>query len=314
MKKSYLISILFLGISTAVPFRTSAQEAMPTFLMNADASALYSAGATVASEAEAFVLERNPAMMSFYEGHMDAALSYSLWSPASRKEHNVALGGFCRIGKRIGLGLHAEFLLQQPYTITDGNGIAQQVNGVFRPGENNFALGLSCLVTDWLSLGANFKLGTSKLAPGAKASAFAADIYAAYKSSFGLSAGLGVCNLGTKVKYGPESIYALPSYLRAGVSYGIMGLRVNGELDFLFSKALMAGVSASWWYKEYAGLSVGYHYGGGKLGGGPAPLNIPSYFSLGVGAAFKGLHLDLAYLLSTSAIKNTISCTIGYRF
>lgn len=317
MRKLFITSLLILGVSA----NALAQQAMSSLINSADPVSLGHAGAAVALEANAFALENNTAAMSFYEGRMDAALAYQLWQPGGAKDNVVNVGVFGRIGKRIAIGAEGKFVMQKPYQITDGDGIAQQVNGTFRPGENNFALGVSCLITDYLSAGVNLKVATSKLAPSAKACAFASDIYAAYKSNFGLTAGLGICNLGTKAKYSEESVYSLPSYLRVGAAYKIVGVSVDAEFDYMFSNAIMAGVSASYWYKDYVGISCGYHYGSDKSNKADqtseiavTPLCIPSYLSLGLGAQFKGVHLDLAYLTASKVLGNTICLSLGYRF
>lgn len=306
-------------LALAAIFSAAAQQAMPSLLISSDPASFAHAGASVAMKADAFSLDNNTAAMSFYEGHMDAALSYSLWQPSGSKNNLVSVGAFGRIGKRVGIGASAKFMLNQPYKITDIDGVQQQLNGSFKPGENNFAIGASCLITDWLSAGVNLKLATSKLAPGYKATAFAADIYAAYKSKFGLNAGLGVCNLGTKAKYSTEAAYSLPSYLRAGVGYSIKGASIDAEFDYLFSKAVMAGIAASYWYKDYAGISIGYHYGTDRKKNveqqtTSIPLSIPSYLSIGIGGQIKGIYLNLTYLTASKTLSNTVCLSAGYRF
>lgn len=284
---------------------TSYSQVMPSLLISSDPSALGGGGACVSSNANAFAIENNMASVSLSENHLDAAFSFGMWQPSTLNDKFIGVGASGKIGDRLGLGLSVEILNQPAYTITNSVGVSPQIGASFKPTEMNFALGTSYKIIECLSAGIVLRLATSSLAESAKCTAFATDISLFY-SNKNLNAGLAVCNLGTKAKYGNNS-YSLPGLVKAGVGYSIIGITVNGELDYMFCNALMASVSAAYWYKTYAGLKIGYHYGNNTKA-------IPSYASVGLGACVKGIHLDCAYLFGNKALKNTFCVGLGYSF
>lgn len=309
------IACLFIGFAN----HSAAQEAMPSLLLSGDPVSLAHAGGSIALDANAYAVQNNTAAMSFYEGIMDAAISYGMWQPTAANDKIINVAAFGRIGKRWAIGVDAKFVLMPKINIVDSDGIQEQLNSTFSPSEYNFTLGASCRIVDWVAVGFNLKAGTSSLANNAKAACFAADIYAAFMTKFGLTAGLGVCNLGTKVNYGGAVKYALPAYLRAGAAYNILGFSADVELDYIFSGAFMSAVSVGYWYKEYVGVNIGYHYGSDKVNSGAGQMQvnhlcIPSYLSLGIGGQIKGVHVDFAYLLGSNAVKNSLCVSLGYRF
>lgn len=291
-------------VSTISVFAVSAQIA-PSLLVPTDAATLGRAGATIAASANAYSLRANPAMMSFQDGRLDAAASYGMWGSSDSRKTVISFAAACKLGNKLGLGIDFNSFGMPSYNIVSTQGIAQQVNGTFKPSEMNIGLGLSYKFIDCLSAGVDVKFVSSKLSPDAKASAIAADIALAY-SNDALKAGLGVCNIGSKLKYGQNS-YGLPSYARAGASYSIIGLTVQAEVDYLFTSALMAGLSAEYWFKDIVGARIGYHYGDSKKA-------LPSYTSVGLGAQFKGVHFDFGYLLGNKVLGGTMNFTLGYHF
>lgn len=280
-------------------------QSVPSLLIPSDAVAMGRAGAVVASAPGAFSMEYNPAMSSFYEGHLSAQASYGMWQSGASGNSLINVGATGKIGERFSLGAGGKYFTYPSYTITDGNGIPRQVDGLFSPKEMSFLLGASYRVADCLGIGVNARFATSTLAPDAKANVFAGDVALAYCRR-GLRAGISVCNLGSKAKYG-ENSYNIPTYARAGVSYSIVGITLQAEADYLFSGAVMAAACAEYWWKEYVGVRVGYHYGD--------PVKaIPQYFSLGLGGQFKGVQLDFAWLLGNGIFRNTFAVNLGYRF
>lgn len=310
-------SFVLLTLGFALP--AISQEAMPSMLLSGDPVALSHAGGSIALDADAYAVQNNTAAMSFYDGNMNAAVSYGMWQPTAANYRTIDFAAFGKIGKKWAIGADLKFVLMPTVQIIDEEGISPQRNSTFSPNECNYTVGASYMIVPWMSVGVNLKVGTSKLMTQAKAACFASDIYASFQTKFGLSAGLGVCNLGTKVKYGGSRSYSLPSYLRAGASYGIRGFSADMELDYVFSGAFMSAVSVGYWYKEYAGINIGYHYGTDKVNLSAERMTInhlciPSYLSLGVGGQFKGVYIDFAYLPGISRVKNSICASIGYRF
>lgn len=303
--------VISLCLGCAISFSAAAQQAMPSLLISDDPVAVAHAGSSIALNANAFSVENNTAAMSFYEGTMDAAASYGMWQPSVSKNTVIGVGAIGKLGKKLALGLNAKIMMQPAITIVDEQGMTPQLNSTFSPKEYNFAIGCSYMITSRLSAGVNAKLAMSSLTSSAKANCFAADVYAAFKNESGLTAGLGVCNIGSKANYGGEQSYSLPALARAGVGYAsAFGLSADAELDYLFSGAVMAAASVGYWYKDYVGLNAGYHYGKDNS----SSLCVPSYISAGLGAQVKGVHLDVAYLLGSKTLANTLVLGLGYRF
>ena len=53
-------------------------------------------------------------------------------------------------------------------------------------------------------------------------------------------------------------------------------------------------------------VRAGYRYGGKSV--------IPSYASVGAGVRFAGVKVDLAYVVSSSPMANTLGVSLGYSF
>lgn len=280
-------------------------QSIPSLLIPSDAVSMGRAGATVASAPGAFAMESNPAMSAFYDGTLNAQASYGMWQSSTSGNTIINVGAIGKVGERLAFGIGGKYFTYPSYTIVNGSGIAQQVDGTFSPKEMNLLLGASYRLADCFSVGVNAKMASSTLGVDAKATVFAADVALAFHKN-GVGAGLSVCNLGSKAKFGDNS-YNLPAYLRAGASYSIVGVTVQAEADYLFAGAFMAAVGAEYWWKDYVGVRAGYHYGD------PAKA-IPQYISLGLGAQFKGVQLDFAYLLGNSIFSNTLAVNLGYRF
>ena len=112
------------------------------------------------------------------------------------------------------------------------------------------------------------------------------------------------------MKYG-ENTYSQPSLVKAGAGYtiglGTSSIAVNAEADVLFSGGFMAGLGAEYSFDDLVFVRAGYHYGDDKKA-------IPSYGSLGAGVKFFGVRLDVAYLVGSQVLKNSLGVTLGYSF
>ena len=69
----------------------------------------------------------------------------------------------------------------------------------------------------------------------------------------------------------------------------------------------MAGLGLEYGIADIAFVRAGYHYG-------DAAKALPSYASLGLGAQFAGVSLDLAFLTASESLGNTLLFGLGYSF
>ena len=80
------------------------------------------------------------------------------------------------------------------------------------------------------------------------------------------------------------------------------------ELDagYYFTGGFAAAVGASYAFDDMVFVRAGYRYGGKSV--------IPSYASVGAGVRFAGVKVDLAYVVSSSPMANTLGVSLGYSF
>jgi opacity protein-like surface antigen len=139
--------------------------------------------------------------------------------------------------------------------------------------------------------------------------AFNADVFLMTKIS-GIKATLGVANLGTGITSG-DMKFSLPASAVLGVGYEKTfaqkhGIDVSLDADYFFKGGFAASVGAEYTFNDLVSARAGYRYGGNTV--------IPSYASVGVGAKFAGVKLDVAYLIASGAMKNTLALSLGYSF
>ena len=292
--------VLFL-ISSCVTLAAGAQG-VPSLLIGADPQGLAMGSATIARGADAFALDNNAAAMSLSDKEFAVAASYGIWAPGTAGSTLASVGTWYRLGDKFALGLSGKMLQDKPYDITSPTG---QISGTFSPYDILGGLGASYAVTESISLGVTGRFVSSAIADNMKGSAFGADISAMY-SSGALSAGLGLCNVGSSISYGGAS-YSLPMLVRGGGAYSTGAFIASAEVDYLLSGALMAGLGAEYCVADIVSVRAGYHYG-------DAAKAVPSYLSLGLGAEFAGVSLDLAYLTASETLGNTVLFGIGFSF
>ena len=78
------------------------------------------------------------------------------------------------------------------------------------------------------------------------------------------------------------------------------------DADYYFSGGFAAALGAAYTFNDLVSVKAGYRYGGNSPVG--------SFASVGVGAKFMGIKLDVAYLIGSDAFKNTLALTLGYAF
>jgi hypothetical protein len=298
MKK--ILTIIVASVWSAASFA----QVLPSLLVNSDPQAMGAAGISVLGS-PAYALQGYAASTVFMEGTGSAGVSYGSWQPKAASDKILGASASVRMGK-LGVALEYKNFAQPAYEVTGITGSVSQVTPSFTPKESSFALGIGYRILENLSAAVTVRSTSSVLASDAKASVFGVDVSAMYASD-ALQAGLAVCNIGGKVNYG-ESDYKQPALLKAGAAYEVIeGLKAAAEFAYLFEGAFGASLGAEYCYADIVSARAGYHLGSKDKG-------LPSYASIGLGAKYFGIGLNLSYLLASDTIGGSFLAGLSYSF
>lgn len=301
------IKAILLAVLTLLPALASDAQTLPSLMLGQDPVSLASGQSGVAAEAGSFAIQNNVAAVSLSDRTLDAQVGFGLWQPSYADMKSYGAAGIFRLGK-LGMALDFKMLQMPTYGSVSGNG-SELRDSEFTPGEMNLAAGVSYAVMDYLSAGVSLRYADSKLAHEASAGVFGADV-AVYFRKNGISAGLSVNNLGTKVKYS-ETSYPQPMMAKFGAGYdlalGSSALAFTAEADLLFAGGFMAGAGCEYSFRDMVFARAGYHYG-------DSVNALASYASAGVGLKFFGAQLNLAYLFASTVFANSMCVSLGYTF
>ncbi len=273
-----------------------------------DAASLGTAGANLTQTGSiANASFSNAAAITFSDAKMDVAAGYVMWQPSGVNSSMINVGAAYNLNNKFGVALGFLYGMNPAYDITDANG---SVKGQFKPSDMHVNLGLSWRFLPFLSLGANVGYASSTLAKGSSYGALAADVFAMAKFA-GLKVTAGVANIGTSIKSANGTSFCLPGSVALGAGYEMSfaethDVEVLLDADYYFSGWFAAAAGAAYTYNDLVVVRAGYRYGGASP--------VPSYASVGAGVKFAGAKLDLAYLIGSSAMKNTLALTLGYTF
>lgn len=292
---------------TLVPLSLGAQ-ALPFTSADYNPATLAKGGASLTETSSvAYSTFANPAAIAFYDGKVDASAGYTSWQPGSVKASVISAGGAFKFGDKFGMAAGLAYEGYPEYVITDLTGYE---NGTFKPTSMQLGVGLSYKIISSLSIGANIGYATQTLAEGSTYGAIDADIYAMVKFD-GFKATLGVSELGGKVTSAAGTAFSIPTAANLGLGYTLKagekhGVDFNADLQYYLKDGVAAAVGASYAYNDMIFVRAGYRYGGKTV--------IPSFASAGVGVKFYGVKLDLAYVLGSNAMGNTLALSLGYAF
>lgn len=289
MKKLYLIGVFAALLATT---GTISAQVVNSFIRTGDAVSAGLSGASVTIDADAFALDNNPAAMSLYSNTMAAGVGFSIINPSSVKMQMISAAGFYKISSALAAGIDVKRLSYEPYATYAADG---RSTGEFTPSEMAVTAGVSYLVMDGLSIGANVKFASFALAEGSSSSYFGIDASAMYVSG-ALRAGLDIRNIASPVMD-----------IRGGASYDISSVTLMAQAEYLAEAGVMAAAGAQYNFKDMLFARAGFHYGNASAG-------IPSYGSVGLGAKFAGFSLDAAVLLGTASVSGTTVLSLGYAF
>lgn len=308
MKATYknifaVISTVFLSV---LSFTSNAQT-LPSVVLDQDPASLAMGMSGTASDAGAYALQNNVAAISLSDNTLDAQVGMGIWQPAYADSKIIGGGATYRLGK-LGFGLDFRTLRMPEYSGVSDNG-SEIRDSEFTPGETSFSLGASYAFMDCLSAGVTLRYAGSNLAQDVSATVFGADMAVYFKKN-GISAGLSLNNIGTKVKYSEES-YPQPMMAKVGAGYalgfGESNLAFTAEADVIFAGGIMAGAGCEYSFKDMAFIRAGYHYG-------DSVNAVPSYASAGIGFKFFGAQINFAYLFGSEVLANSMFVSLGYSF
>lgn len=234
-------------------------------------------------------------------------LGYGLWMPKygpdNKMNASVAFNN-----SKFAVGLNAAYRMSPSYPVYNEAGTHV---GDFSPNGLRIAAGAALKLGNIFSLGLDLKYLRDSEAKNAALNGFAAGLHAGAVFG-GLSASIGVRDLGPKVKSQGGESFALPSSVAASVSYGLnFGENTSLNLDAAAFCYLSGGVSAAagaeLGFAKYFVARAGYRYSY------PSSL-CPSFASAGLGFRIKGFSLDASYLFASRTLSNTMLFGVSYAF
>ena len=283
-------------------------QALPYTAAETDAVSLGKAGANLTeTNSVANAAFSNAAAIPFSEDKFDVAAGYTMWQPSAVSTSMLNVGAALNMNSKFGLALGVMYGMNPAYDVVSSTGAAK---GQYKPSDMHLNLGVAYRFLPILSIGANVGYASSSLAEDYSYGAVTADVFLMTEIS-GLKATLGVANLGTSVTSVDKKKYALPASAALGLGYEMdfaekHNVNVALDADYYFNGGLAAALGAEYTFDGLATVRAGYRYGGNTP--------VPSYASVGAGAKFMGIKLDIAYLIASGAAKNTLALSLGYTF
>ena len=279
-------------------------QALPFTAIDSDAKSLSKAGADL--------VQTNPAAIPYSDAALSAAAGYTMWQPTAANENIINVDAAYKMGDKFGVALDFMYGMHPKYLITNSSASS---SGEFAPSDMHVELGLGWKFLPFLSLGAEVGYATSSIAKDYSYGAVTADVFLMTKVA-GFKATAGVSNLGTAVTSKSGTKYSLPSAASVGLGYDLSFAKVHAvgvtfDADYYFKYGINLALGAEYSYNDMAFVRAGYNVSGEAL--------LPSYASIGAGAKFAGVEINLAYLIASSAplsvaAKNTLSIGLGYSF
>lgn len=296
MKKILLTSL----VAALLPVALFAQESAVLPFIRIDRDPITSAMGGAEGTSSLY----NPAAVPFKGS--DVMASFQMWAPGGAKSTNINVLGGIKIGKRLGITIQAAYQIGKAYETYDTGG---KQGATFGPSDLMAGAGVGFAITDFLSVGANFRFASSTIAPSTSFNTIAGDVFVMFSKS-GFNAAAGVASLGLPVKYG-EASYKIPTSAKVALGYdlalGKSGVAFAADADVFFTGGLGIALGAQYDWNDMVFVRAGFH-----VGTKPAPL--PTYASVGLGVKFAGFHIDASWITANKILGNTICAGIGYAF
>lgn len=298
---------IFVSLLLAITLSAQSRSALPWMRTGRGAADMAMAGSAFMSDNNmAWASYGNAAMIPFSSENMSVEAGYMLYNPA--KTNYVNAGFAYNIKSRFGVTAGISYGFDSSFDMYNESG---KVTGSFSPGKLMAGAGVSWRFVDFMSAGVNLRYAMQTLMKGQSSSVFAADIV--LMGRFGdFSVSAGAMNLGTPVTASDGKKYLIASSAKLSAMYDTVfaaqhGLQINIDADYYFSNSFTAAAGAQYGWNDMVFVRAGYRYSA-------KTCIIPSFASVGIGAKFKGIRLDFAYLMANDALKNTINVGLGYSF
>lgn len=281
-------------------------QALPFVAVEFNAASLGKAGADIVeTRSAAHSAFSNAAAIPFAETDLDVAAGYTMWGPTSGNV--IMASGAYNLKGKLGVAAGFSYGMNPAYNITNNGGTG---SGTFTPSDMHLGVGVSYRFLDFLSVGANVGYATSTLTKDISYGAVTADVFV-MGSFAGLKVALGASNLGTSVTSANGVSSPLPSSVTLGAGYGKTfadkhGIDILLDADYFLAGSIAAALGAQYTFNDFVSVRAGYRYGG------DSPM--PSFASVGAGVKFAGVKLDLAYVLGSEVMGNTLAVGLGYCF
>lgn len=299
----YIFSFAALAFSL-----TAGAQALPFVAVDYNPASLGKGGATYTDvSGVAYAAFNNPAAAAFYDGKLDVSAGYTMWQPSAVKTNVINAAGTFKLGDKFALSAGFSTGKNPAYDEVDEIGNA---NGTFTPSQMQLGAGFSWRFMKNVSVGANVGYAKSSLAEEASYGTVVADVQAMAVFG-GLRASVGVSDLGGSITSVSGAKFSLPSAAKFGVGYSLNAsekhlVDVSADAGYYFSGGVAAALGASYTFNDMVSVRAGYRYGGNTV--------LPSFASVGVGVKLVGIKLDVAYVVSSSAMANTLGVSLGYAF
>lgn len=248
-----------------------------------------------------------PSGIPFSGKSLDADIHYTMWQPNGTSRNIIGAGVSYNIKDKFGASLKFSTGKGEEYQIIDANGVGK---GTYKPSDMKIGAGFAWRPVEMLSIGAEIGYASEKLAEGTSYGSMDIDVSATFRLK-SLSATLGVSEIGGKIKSLSGAEFQLPTAAVLDIGYGITCkekhlIEAGAGARYYFAGDFAATVRAGYTYNDLFSLKAGYRYGGQSV--------IPSYTAFGAGLKLMGITLDLAYLISSGVMSNTLSLSLGYCF
>lgn len=267
-------------------------------------SAFAGAGAAY-NRSAAYSAFGSAAMLPFFDGTLDAAVSYQRWAPGLSVSNNISAGVAYRIMPRLGLSLGYTLENGTAYEIYEGPGAP---SGIFYPKNHVIALGVGVGITEKISVGVNLRYVRDASAHGQLFGGVSADVFAGLQLTQALRITAGLSTLGTRV----AGSWSQPASAKAAVNWtpvrsGDHALDLVADADYYFSGNFSLAAGGQYAFRQMLFVRAGYRFATEKC-------VIPSHLSLGLGVRFAGFKVDLSWLTASLPLGNTLNIGLGYSF
>lgn len=297
MKKALFI---ILGLLAGVPALLAQGNAL-TFTRidrNPVTSALAGAGSASTGNA-AWSAFSNASVLPFYEGTLDAAVSYRNWAPGLWKAMHVNAGVACKVTPQFGVSLG--------YALQKG---AEQEG--FKPTDQVIALGLAYGLGQKWAVGVNGRFAMQQLTESVRYTGFSGDAFVAWQPTGSLRLTAGLSTLGTNVTSASGKSYRQPASAGVAADWvlapgGSHTIELVADGDFFFSGGFTAAAGLQYGWNDMVFLRGGYRFA-------TDGCVIPSHAALGAGFKLAGFRLDVSWLTASEALGNTICLGLAYGF